>query len=128
MSAEDWFGSGWWWREALVAAIGATILVAGALADPSDSALYVNGWEVPELCVVKLSTGYSCPGCGITRSITYLVHGQVWDSLRLHPLGVVVFVGVVGQLPYRLVGVFGGPSGRERFAAWIKSKLFRRLA
>ena len=31
-------------------------------------------------------TGLYCPGCGGTRALRALAHGQVADSLRLHPL------------------------------------------
>jgi len=32
-----------------------------------------------------------CPGCGLTRSILALWHGHVVESLRLHPVGIVLF-------------------------------------
>lgn len=33
-----------------------------------------------------------CPGCGIGRSITLLMHGRLLDSIEMHILGVPVFL------------------------------------
>src|ERR1035437_8756 len=41
----------------------------------------------PILCPFRLVTGLPCPGCGLTRSWVYLMHGDVGQSLYFHPLG-----------------------------------------
>ncbi|MBN2800137.1 MAG: DUF2752 domain-containing protein [Deltaproteobacteria bacterium] len=110
MSGPRWLFSAWWFREAVVFSLGMVILVTAALADPSATSVSLFGWEVPTLCVFRITTGYSCPGCGLTRSISFLVHGQLWDSVRLHPLGPFIFVAIVGQVPYRLARMVRGPS------------------
>lgn len=57
--------------------------------------------EGPVICPFRRLTGLPCPGCGLTRSWTYLVHGRVGDSFAVHPFGplflaaVVVLVGFV---------------------------------
>lgn len=38
-------------------------------------------------CAIKYGTGIDCPGCGMTRSISALLHGDLKQSLELHPLG-----------------------------------------
>ncbi|HEY8511111.1 MAG TPA: DUF2752 domain-containing protein [Cyclobacteriaceae bacterium] len=40
-----------------------------------------------------------CPGCGLGRSISYALHGQLADSLSMHPLGVFALI----VLSYRIV-------------------------
>jgi hypothetical protein len=40
------------------------------------------------LCAVKMFLGLDCPGCGITRSLTHLTHGNFRESIRMHPLGI----------------------------------------
>jgi hypothetical protein len=44
----------------------------------------------PLLCPFRLLTGLPCPGCGMTRSVVALAHGDLQSSLFYHPLGVVV--------------------------------------
>ncbi len=39
------------------------------------------------VCVFQTALGYPCPGCGMTRSIAYLLRGRIVDSFALHPLG-----------------------------------------
>ena len=37
-------------------------------------------------CLFHLATGYYCPGCGGTRAITALLHGQILNSFLYHPV------------------------------------------
>lgn len=39
-------------------------------------------------CVVKLTTGFDCPGCGGTRAFWYLLHGDVPAAARSHLMAV----------------------------------------
>ncbi len=34
-----------------------------------------------------------CPGCGLTTSWTAFMHGRVFDSFRVHPIGPVLYLG-----------------------------------
>lgn len=47
-------------------------------------------------CVLKLTTGFDCPGCGGTRAFFYLVQGNVPAAARHH----VLFVFAVPFLVY----------------------------
>jgi hypothetical protein len=79
------------WREArpgratraLQAAAPALLLLAGALLPP-DRPFPVD------LCLWHRLTGFACLGCGLTRSVCHLMHGDIAGSLSLHPAGVVV--------------------------------------
>ena len=42
-------------------------------------------------CIFKIFGFYYCPGCGIGRSISYLLHGDLANSVKLHPLGIPAF-------------------------------------
>jgi len=47
-------------------------------------------------CLVKLTTGLDCPGCGGTRAAWYLMHGEVGAAARHH----LIFVFAVPFLLY----------------------------
>ncbi len=67
--------------------VAALILGIGALWTPSGSVV---------VCPLLLLTGLPCPTCGITRSVSATLHGQLSEALRFHPLGpVVVLLAVV---------------------------------
>ncbi|MCC7369613.1 MAG: DUF2752 domain-containing protein [Chloroflexi bacterium] len=64
------------------ALIGMAGLTAGALLPPD--------WVLhgPQLCIFKLMSGLPCPGCGLTRAVVLLMHGDLTGSLYYHPLAV----------------------------------------
>lgn len=38
-------------------------------------------------CRFREMAGFVCPGCGVTTSVSYFVHGAPMESLRTQPLG-----------------------------------------
>jgi hypothetical protein len=42
-----------------------------------------DSWMLP--CFTKQVIGMDCPGCGIQRSISLLLHGEVLDSFLMYP-------------------------------------------
>lgn len=50
----------------------------------------------PQLCPFKLILGLPCPGCGMTRSVVTLLHGDPAASLYFHPLGLPLVLFLVG--------------------------------
>ncbi len=66
--------------------LGATIVGAAVAVYLATS---VTLPDVP-LCGFKLWTGHPCPGCGMTRSVLNLARGDLWSSLRMHPLGIAI--------------------------------------
>lgn len=83
----------------LVVAIG--IVVLSILLTPSESVLTLWGWEVPPLCVFKNLTGADCPGCGLTRSFTYMGHFDPRAAFDRHWLGPALYALVAAQVPFR---------------------------
>ena len=49
----------------------------------------------PSFCPFRLWSGVPCPGCGLTRSVVALMHGDLAGSLYFHPLGVAVVLALV---------------------------------
>ncbi len=50
----------------------------------------------PVLCPFRLLSGLPCPGCGLTRSWVYAVHGRWEDSFLAHPFGLLTIAVVLG--------------------------------
>jgi len=57
--------------------LAATVYVAAV--DPSDNAVLPT-------CPFRSLTGWWCPGCGLTRAVHHLVHGDVLGALRYNAL------------------------------------------
>ena len=98
------------------------LILAGVLAiaaTPADAGL--RGLSLTQFvppCVFKRLTGLPCPGCGMTRSLIDLAHGNLSGALELHPLGLLLFPALVllalaSLFPLRL---------REPAARWIESR------
>lgn len=49
----------------------------------------------PVLCPFRALTGLPCPGCGLTRSWVYLMHGDLGSALASNWFGPVLIVAVI---------------------------------
>ena len=58
------------------------------------------GYTIPSLCMFHNLTGFDCPGCGITRSFIFALHGQWYNSYLMHLWGIPLAAIVVFQIPY----------------------------
>ncbi len=59
-------------------------------------------------CVFRSLTGLDCPGCGITRAMHQLLHGNFEEAFRLNPM---LFV-LIGLVLYALPSLVRGESPR----------------
>jgi hypothetical protein len=65
--------------------------------------------SLPGLCLYRRFTGSPCPGCGLTHSVWFLLHGQMAAALDWNKLGIVV-------LPAAMVfAITGFPARRPRW-------------
>jgi Protein of unknown function (DUF2752) len=46
-----------------------------------------GAYDMPT-CIVKMTTGFDCPGCGGTRAFYYLLHGNIPEAARHHAMAV----------------------------------------
>jgi hypothetical protein len=80
-----------WRLTALSAAVLAAMTVGVAIGKPGHAA-----WLPP--CPLHALTGFFCPGCGSTRALYCLVHGQPFAALRENALAVVLLPFVLYEL------------------------------
>ncbi len=69
-------------RRASVFLLWLTITVAGIflfMLEPGKSVFL-------PACLFRTLTGFQCPGCGTTRALHQLLHGNVWGAFQLNPL------------------------------------------
>ena len=69
-----------------------------------ETKVYLPGMSIPlpDLCTSKRVFGVDCPGCGLTRGFISISHGQFQQAWHFNPASFVVYVLVVGQVPWQL--------------------------
>jgi hypothetical protein len=65
-------------KEMLVWVSGIIFLAA---IDPTQEKIF-------SLCFIHTMGFKFCPGCGLGKSVSYLLHGEVVQSFQAHPLGI----------------------------------------
>lgn len=94
-----WVTRAWARSPRWTAPLAVTACIGGAiaytqLADPTG----LTAFSSPT-CLIKLTTGFDCPGCGGTRAAWYLLHGDIPQAARHHA----IFVFAVPFLLYAYV-------------------------
>lgn len=101
LSALDHLGSRPWFADATLLAACVAVLAAALVLSPDTEVVTLFGFEVPVLCSFRRLTGWPCPGCGLTRSFTFLAHGRVAEGFAMNWFGPPLFLLLVAQLPFR---------------------------
>lgn len=57
----------------------------------------------PQTCWSRAVFQWDCPFCGLTRSVIYLCHGRLEESLAMHRLGWLVFAAILASIPVHFV-------------------------
>ena len=61
-------------------------------------------------CSLYVATGFFCPGCGSTRALFHLTHGNVLEALRLNPgLMALITLGLTDYVRFVVSVVRGNP-------------------
>ncbi len=64
---------------------------------------WLPGVSFPQTCLSRSLYDVKCPGCGLTRSLVHLAHGDWNASMTIHRLGWLVAIAVLLQFPYRII-------------------------
>lgn len=104
----------------LVAAPSLAVLAAGWSLRPNASGLGTAGQLGVPACSAIVNTGWPCPSCGMTTSVSAAVQGDVSASLRAQPFGLVLAAAAAGLAAAGLVQAFTARDvlARLRFGWW----------
>ena len=64
------------------------------------------GVPLPGACTFKQYVGADCPGCGLTRCFVSMGHGQLERAWHFNPVGIVFFMVVASQIPFRSIQIW----------------------
>jgi hypothetical protein len=70
------------------------------------------GMTLPEMCYWRTVFGMDCPGCGLTRCFVSLAHADLAAAWHYNPTGILLFIGVAFQIPYRALQLWRLRRGR----------------
>ena len=78
------------------------------------------------ICLFRLVTGYTCPGCGSTRAMHQLLHGHIIAAFMLNPLFLLAIPFLLyALLRYSVIVMRGGvPRGNTLPAHYIYALFF----
>jgi len=46
-------------------------------------------------CLFHKTTGYSCPSCGLSRSLYTVSHFELAESIHFHPIGPIIYFAIL---------------------------------
>jgi hypothetical protein len=84
------------------ASFAAAALILLIFSKASLDGVQLFGIPLPSFCAFRRITGFDCPGCGLTRSIIFALHGDFRTSYLLHLWGIPMALILLAQIPYRL--------------------------
>lgn len=121
-----------WLVLAAALASAALLVVLGAWVHPDARGFGTHEQLGLPRCLFVEWTGIPCPGCGVTTAVAFAARGNVWQSLRTQPFGVVV---VLAMLAFVVWAVRGQLAGRDlyrelvllRLKTWMWSTLIGAL-
>ena len=114
--------SEWIYRRSTVVAIW-SLLLAGStylfVFEPGRTGFF-------PVCIFRLLTGFTCPGCGSTRAMHQLLHGHVLAAFMLNPLFLMAIPFLLfALLRYSVVVMRGGvPRQNSLPASYIYALFF----
>ena len=68
----------------------------------SGSRVTLAGWRLPEACLSRLLWHVPCPGCGLTRSLVRVAHGDLVGAWRQHRVGPILYLFCLLQVVFRV--------------------------
>lgn len=97
------------WDAGLLAALLVGLLALRLFGVPDDGgSVTLGGRDLPGVCAYHQMTGASCPGCGMSRALVLLAHGEFRRARRATPAAWPMAVFIAAQLLWRLGHLLAG--------------------
>ncbi len=80
----------------------AGVLVLATVLEATPRGASLAGLRAPPCALRAVLGEHACPGCGLTRSTSLVVQGDLSGSLRLHPAGALVAILCLGGVAVHL--------------------------
>ena len=91
------------------------VLVAAACLRRTDHDTVALPWakvDLPDVCMLHRVTAIPCPGCGLTRGTLAMMQGDWSDAVDYNLASPIMFLLIVGQIPYRGQAIWRCRQGR----------------
>ncbi|HEY0073714.1 MAG TPA: DUF2752 domain-containing protein [Abditibacteriaceae bacterium] len=112
-------------RRSLLLICGAILFLSSALGINQSGRVYLPPFEqfgLPAMCATKVLFHLDCAGCGITRSLVSIGHGNWRAGLAFHPAGLAVYGFLWAQVLFQVIALQrlrrGQSSAQNRFLSW----------
>jgi hypothetical protein len=112
-------------RRSLLIICGAILFLSSVLQINQNGQVYLPPFEqfgLPAMCATKVLFHLDCAGCGITRSLVSIGHGDWRTSLAFHPAGLAVYGFLWAQVLFQVMALQrlrrGQSSAQNRFLSW----------
>lgn len=99
-------------RGLLAATACIAVLAVGACLTPRGGGFGTHTQLGLPSCSMLVTTGYPCPGCGMTTSVSLTLHGRLGEAFGAQPFGVVF---VAGLAALAMAGLAELATGRPQF-------------
>ncbi len=76
------------------------------------------------ICIFKRIVSLPCPACGSTRATLLLLHGEIWSSILLNPLGVITNSIILLSIFWMIKDII---KDRETYLPFLKRDWDRRV-
>jgi len=83
----------------------------------------LSGAPLPQVCLFKAITHLPCPSCGATRAIIVLMKGDLYSSLQMNPLGILLLAGLVLAPPWLVADAVTRRNSLQRFYGAVEIAL-----
>lgn len=85
------------------------------------------------VCLFRQSTGWPCPGCGLTRAFERSARGDLLGALEVNPIGALAAMALYGMAAASLLRLLfrlpvPEPKLSPREARWVRVSLLLALA
>jgi len=81
------------------------VALLSVVLSPHSDGISLFDHKMPPMCIFHMVTGHRCPGCGLTRSFTFMGHGEIVQAFRMHVLGPFLYLWMLQQIGAKTLAI-----------------------